>query len=208
MKKTLFNKSICLSILSIFSIVCCLFFSSSNIYAEVNYDKKEIKRMEKLINETYNTAINVLGTDHIDMINHPLDAKDLTTFGVYFLYNNRYDKLQKINESNNCIIPIKMVHRAVKNVFDYHLSTKDIKKQSSKFKFVDDNIILGPSDPGMTPPLKIKKISRDDIGLIRIRAIAEDEIDNNKIDVYKIVLKEKVKDDKRSWRIILIKKIN
>ena len=204
-------KKIPVIFLSIITIICisCFLMAAKDVYAEdITYDKKHLQRVEKLINETYMTVINVLDANYIDMINHPLNNHDLTVFGVYFLYNNRYDKLEKIDDSGKCIIPVKRVHRVVKNILGVHLSHKEIKKQQSDgFQVVDDNIILEPSDPGIYEPLKIKKISRDDISLIRVYATQKD-IENNKVRQYKIVLKEKVNKDKLSWNVILIKPVN
>lgn len=191
-------------------IICTTFsfiFSSINANAFENYTNKDMKRMENLINETYITMISVLDTKSIDMINKPLNAHDLTKFGVYYLYINRNEKLEKTE--GECIVPMKMVHRIVKNVLDYHLTAKQMKEQKFEdLKITDkDIIILSMGDAGGDAPLEIQKITRDDIGLIRVQAIQKYSDDPKEIFRYKIVLKERLKNNKLSWSILLFKEI-
>ena len=189
-------------------LLSCLLFSDQNANAASEYDSKIIKKIEKLINETYITYTNVLGTDRIDMINHPLNTKDQIIFGVYFLYNNRYDKLEKSSDSSECIIPIKSVKAVLRRVLDCHLSDKAISDQKiDGFKIFPDHIIIGQGDPGIPPSIKVTKVTRDDIGLIRVQGIEDDE-NLTKATKYKIVLRERGKKDKIFWNVLLMKPIN
>ncbi|MBQ7738878.1 MAG: hypothetical protein IJT59_04430 [Desulfovibrionaceae bacterium] len=165
--------------------------------------------MEDLINKTYCGYITVLDTDTIDMINSPLSIKDQVIFGVFFLYNNyvSYNTLHETDHGHRAIIPIKSVQRVLKNVLGSYLSEQTIKNISTdRFDIVGDTILLGGSDLGAIEPIEIKKIIRDDKGLVHIRAISE--LFDGSIEHFKIILKEIVDMDTMSWNVLLLKSLD